>query len=132
MTTQNNNNAQIVSLKADLVRLESILALYKEVDTFKFDNNLQVTMQVRTQIAECKKQIKEFENVALTTPTKEVKKLIKKEFKKVGSHLGTVKAALEMQYPNVEWSEYREFAKEVEQKKYANVETKIRASVRFQ
>ena len=27
---------------------------------------------------------------------------------------------------------YREFAKEVEQKKYANVETKIRASVRFQ
>lgn len=131
MTTQ-NNNAQIVSLKADLVRLESILALYKEVDTFKFDNNLQVTMQVRTQIVECKKQIKELENVAPTTPTKEVKKLITKEFKKVGSHLGTVKAALEMQYPNVEWAEYREFAKEVEQKKYANVETKIRASVRFQ
>ena len=61
-----------------------------------------------------------------------IKKFVTKELKKVGSHLGTVKAAFENQYPNYNFVDYKEFAQKIIDKRYANVETKIRASVRFQ
>ena len=49
-----------------------------------------------------------------------VKKEIKKQVHKVtGSHMGTVKNAISIQFPSVDFSEFADFAKNEFSKKYA-------------
>lgn len=129
-------NAKLVSLKSDLVRLQKIHALYNELDAIEIDSKSQRTIQIMSDISNCKKQIKELENVDVPTKpipaAKDVKKLIRSNLKLSGSHLGTVKHALETKYPNVEWSEYKEFAEKEQQKIFDKTEITIRKSVRYQ
>jgi len=128
----NNHSSEVIFEFITTKELRDVFVSKKQGLLAQFNDTCFSSVELENATKEALISMYSLFFTAPSTPTKEVKKLIRKELNKKGSHLGTVKAALETKYPNVEWSEYREFAKEVEQKKFAKVEPQIRASVRYQ
>ena len=62
--------------------------------------------------------------------TTQGKELVKKEVKKNGSHIGTVKKAIEVN--GLDFNIYSEFIKECFSKKYNSVKHSIKKSIRYQ
>ena len=62
--------------------------------------------------------------------TTQGKELVKKEVKKIGSHIGTVKKAIEEN--GLDFNIYSEFIKECFSKKYNSVKYSIKKSIRYQ
>ena len=62
--------------------------------------------------------------------TTQGKELVKKEVKKKGSHIGTVKKAIEVN--GLDFNIYFEFIKECFSKKYNSVKLSIKKSIRYQ
>ena len=60
-----------------------------------------------------------------------VKKEIRKQVKINGSHINTVKQAILVQFPSINFAEFYEFTKNEFSKKYASVKASIKASIRF-
>jgi hypothetical protein len=56
----------------------------------------------------------------MATLVSAVKKEIKKAVKANGSHIGTVKHALSIQFPSVDFADFESFTKNELAKKYAN------------
>ena len=60
-----------------------------------------------------------------------VKKEIRKQVKINGSHMGSVRTAIETQFPSINWYGFIEFAHSEFNKKYDSVKPSIKASIRF-
>lgn len=60
-----------------------------------------------------------------------VKKEIRKQIKINGSHMGTVRTAIETQFPSIDWYGFIEFAHSEFSKKYDSIKPSIKASIRF-
>ena len=60
-----------------------------------------------------------------------VKKEIRKQVKINGSHMGTVRTAIETQFPSIDWYGFIEFAHSEFNKKYDSAKPSIKASIRF-
>ena len=61
-----------------------------------------------------------------------VKNQIKKLVKNNGSHFGVVKHIITSANQNIDFDLYKDFTIDLFNKKYKNVESKIRANIRYQ
>ena len=60
-----------------------------------------------------------------------VRKEIRKQVKINGSHLATIKRAISIQFPSVNFDEFKDYTEEQIEKKYQAVQISVKASIRF-